>query len=146
MDKLKDFLVGEEGLRLTAYPDTGGAWTIGYGHLIVAGDGLYPYATKKTITQAEADAFFKKDTAEATHAVDNAVKALTTSNQYTALRSLAFNIGSTAFRNSTLVVKLNNGDKLGAANEFSRWIYDNGVVNPVLVQRRERERQLFLQA
>lgn len=146
VNKLQDLIAGEEGLRLTAYQDPGAghAWTIGYGHKILSTDGLYPYTNKMTITQAEADELFRKDTQIATHAVDDAVKVLLTSSQRAALISFVYNIGVTAWRNSTILKKINAGDFPGAANEFSRWIYDDGVVSQILIARRDREREIFL--
>jgi len=154
VDKIKQLIRGEEGRRLDVYRDPGaGAWTVGDGHLVLASDSvmrngvllkLHPFGPVKEITAAEADKFFNNDTTIATHAVDDAVKVLLTSNQRAALISLVFNIGVTAWNKSTILRKINAGDFPGAANEFSRWIYDNGVIVDGLVTRRERERTLFL--
>jgi len=154
VDKIAKLIVGEEGDKLTVYRDPGaGAWTVGKGHLILSTDTvmragasqkLHPFGPVTDITQAESDSFFKNDISVATHAVDNAVKVLLTSNQRAALISLVFNIGVTAWKASTILRKLNASDFVGAANEFSRWIYDNGVIVEGLVDRRERERNLFL--
>jgi lysozyme len=144
MSKEKELIGGEEGCRLTVYRDSGGAWTIGWGHLVKAGEKFYPYGNVRTITQAEADAIFEADTAIAKAAVDNAVKVPITPNQRAALTSLAFNIGSGAFAASTLVRKLNARDIKGAADAFLSWVNDNGVRVPGLVARRNRERAIFL--
>lgn len=144
MDKAKELIAGEEGLRLTVYKDSGGAWTIGYGHLVKAGERFFPYGTVRTITEAEADALFQADTAIAKAAVENSVRVPINANQRAALTSLAFNIGAGALGGSTLVRKLNAGDLLGAADAFRSWVYDNGVRVPGLVSRRERERAIFL--
>lgn len=144
MEGAKSLIAGEEGLRLTVYKDTGGVWTVGYGHKVLDGDGLYPYTSKRTITQAEADAFFREDTTIATQAVKQSVHVPITANQRAALISLAFNIGGNALKNSTLLRKLHAGDIHGAADEFLKWVYDNGVRVAGLVKRRERERALFL--
>lgn len=157
VDKVKHFLEGEEGKSLKVYLDnaTPPKWTVGVGHLIrstdtVLRDGvwqkLHPYGPVTIITEAESDAFLKADTREATEAVDGGVKRLATTNQRAAMISLAFNIGSTAFRESTLLRKFNAGDIAGAANEFLRWVYsgDKTTPNKGLVNRRERERKLFL--
>lgn len=140
----KHLIAGEEGLRLTVYKDTGGVWTVGYGHVVKPNDGLYPYTSKRTITQAEADAFFVADTATATNAVNQHVRVPISQNQHAALVSLAFNIGGTALKNSTLLRKLNAGDINGAADEFLKWVHDNGVKVAGLVNRRQRERAIFL--
>jgi lysozyme len=144
VSKTKELIAGEEGCRLTVYKDTGGAWTIGWGHLVKAGEKFFPYGSVRTITQAEADALFQSDTAIANATVQNSVRVPLTENQRSALTSLAFNIGSGAFSGSTLVRKLNARDLAGAANEFLKWVYDNGVIVPGLVSRRQRERTVFL--
>lgn len=48
------------------------------------------------------------------------------------------------FKNSTLLKKLNNNDFEGAAKEFDKWIYDNGVKSNGLKNRREEEKKLFM--
>lgn len=151
MAKLSTLLTHEEGERLTAYQDSGGAWTIGKGHLILPTDSfdgvkLFPYGPLKTITRAQSDALFAADTAKAHAAVTSSVNYPLTDNMLAALTSLAFNIGASAFKGSTLVKKLNAGDVQGAADEFPKWRMDNGEVNPVLVSRRAREQSLFLSA
>lgn len=143
-DGLAKLLDREEGERLTVYPDTGGAWTVGKGHLVTRADGLYPYTEKRTITKAESDALFEKDTAWARAAVASGVKVPISTNKKIALSSLAFNIGGPAFAASTLLKLLNAGNVLLAAEEFGKWVHDNGKVDPVLVARREREKKLFL--
>lgn len=155
VNKLKAFIAGEEGERLNVYLDnaTPPKWTVGVGHLVretdkVRGQKLHPFGPITVITPEESEAFFAEDIRDAAEAVDGGVQRLATSNQRTAMISLAYNIGRTAFRNSTLLKKFNAGDVQGAANEFSRWIYsgDKTKPNAGLVARRERERQLFLTA
>ncbi|KRJ11905.1 lysozyme [Acinetobacter nosocomialis] len=58
--------------------------------------------------------------------------------------SLTYNIGSGAFKNSTLLKKLNKGDYQGAADQFLVWNKAGGKVMKGLVRRREAERALFL--
>lgn len=64
--------------------------------------------------------------------------------ELTAVASWIFNVGVSAARDSTLVLKLNAGDRLGAAAEFQRWIHAGGKPLPGLVVRRAREARLFL--
>lgn len=59
------------------------------------------------------------------------------------MRSFIFNLGSGAFRNSTLIKLLNKGDYEGAAKQFARWNKAGGVVLPGLVRRRDAEKRLF---
>lgn len=143
VDKAKALIAGEEGLRLTAYKDSGGAWTIGYGHAIKPGEPYHPYGPVKTITREIADKIFDADLRDARVAVATYVKVPLTENQRAALTSLAFNIGSGAFQQSTLVRKLNSGDTRGAASEFDNWVYDNGVRVAGLIARRQREKAIF---
>ena len=142
-DKIGKLLTGEEGERLSVYQDTGGAWTVGKGHLVKPGERFYPYGKQTTITKEESDALFAADTKQAHDAVSYGVKVPLTENQFAALVSLVFNIGAGAFASSTLLKKLNASDYSGAFAEFDRWIYDNGKINSVLVARRNREQQLF---
>ncbi|KQD16250.1 lysozyme [Acinetobacter baumannii] len=67
-----------------------------------------------------------------------------TQNQFDALVSLAYNIGSGAFKGSTLLKLLNKGDYKGAADQFLVWNKAGGKVMKGLVRRREAERALFL--
>ena len=57
----------------------------------------------------------------------------------------AFNVGAYAACNSTLVRKVNSGDRIGACNEYPRWVYAGNQILPGLVKRRAAERDLCLQ-
>ncbi len=150
VDRLAALILGEEGLRLTAYQDKAGVWTIGYGHKILPSDRLHPYGERRTITQAEAETFKNADMTRAASVLGQYVRVPLTENERLALASLAYNIGTGAFGGSTLVKKLNAGDKAGAAAQFAVWnkITVNGVkiVDDILVRRRAREAKLFLTA
>jgi lysozyme len=133
-----------EGLSLTPYQDAAGYWTIGYGHKILDTDPYAPYGPITEITQDQANALLDQDTAAADSAITAAVIVPLTKNQHDALESFVFNVGPTAFDNSTLLALLNSGDYAGAAAEFDKWIHAGGVVNSDLVARRAEEKQLFL--
>ena len=126
-----------EGREHKAYLDGGGVPTIGVGHTrgVRMGD---------TATDEQIDAWFADDVRSAVAAVNKAVPGVVSQNQFDAMVSLAFNIGNSAFAQSTLVRKLNAGDGVGAANEFPRWDKDNGKVVPGLSRRRRAERLLFI--
>ncbi|MEB3288639.1 MAG: lysozyme [Leptolyngbya sp.] len=131
-----------EGLRTTAYQDAVGVWTIGYGHTSMAGPPVvYP---GMTITTAEADAILQQDLDLFEQGVSQALTIPTDENPFSALVSFAFNVGLSAYRNSTLLRKHNAGDFPGAAAEFPRWVYAEGEVLPGLVRRRDAERALYL--
>jgi lysozyme len=143
LDRTRALIASIEGLRLDAYQDSGGAWTIGYGHLIRKDEQFYPYGDIREITLDEAGALFDADIAAARATVADSVAVPLTDGQRAALESFVFNIGRTAFQNSTMLRKLNIPDFGSAADEFGRWIYDNGKQVPGLVTRRAREREVF---
>ena len=130
-----------EGCRLKAYPDpaTGGApWTIGYGH---TGNDVRP---GRLWTQVQADSALISDLAQCERSISRLVKVNLTQNQFDALVSFVFNVGSGNLQSSTLLRKLNSGDYKGAADEFLKWNKAAGKVMNGLVARRAAERELFL--
>jgi len=133
LDLIKKF----EGLRLHAYQDSVGVWTIGYGHTDGVWDG-------QKITEDEAEAFLKTDLHLAEQAVDSMVTAPINENQFAALVSFAFNLGTNALRKSTLMRKLNAGFPKAAAEEFLKWSHAGGKLLLGLQLRRQAERALFL--
>jgi len=132
IDLIKRF----EGLRLTAYDDGVGIPTIGYGHTAGVKPGL-------TITADQAVQFLREDLHSAERDIDRLVTVHLCQHQFDALASLVFNIGGTAFRDSTLLRKLNAGDYAGAAVQFDRWVHGGGKILPGLVKRRAAERAMF---
>ncbi|ANI29459.1 muraminidase [Yersinia entomophaga] len=134
-----------EGCKLTAYPDpgTGGApWTIGYGwtHPV---DGK-PVVRGMTIDQPTADRLLKCGVVQFEQGVNQMLKIGVTQNQFDALVSLAYNIGTRALSTSTLMKKVNAGDAKGAADEFLKWNKAGGKEMKGLTNRRAAERELFL--
>jgi len=149
-EKLRALISGEEGLRLEAYQDAVGKWTIGYGHLIKPGEPYFPYGQVKLITLEEADALLSLDTQQAENCVSQYVTAPLTENQRAALISLIFNIGCGAFRASTLLKKINALTPITeSADEFDKWVMatqPNGekIVLAGLINRRAREKAVYL--
>jgi GH24 family phage-related lysozyme (muramidase) len=133
-----------EGNKLTAYRDSVGIWTIGVGHTAAAGEPI-PRAGMK-ITAAESDAILARDLHDVEAAIRNAVKVPLAQHEFDALASLTINIGAGAFAKSTLVKKLNAGDRAGAANAFLSWNKARGKVLKGLTARRTAERLQFLGA
>ena len=76
--------------------------------------------------------------------MNGAVNIPLNQNQFDALVSLAYNIGTGAFNKSTLVKKLNAGDILGAADQFDVWVNAGGKRMQGRVNRRAKEKALFL--
>jgi lysozyme len=129
----------EGGIRLQVYKDEAGNDTVGIGHLVKPGEDF-----SKGITREKALELFREDTAVAERAIDQAVKVDLEQNQHDALVSFIFNVGAAAFRNSTLLEKLNDQDFEGASKEFERWIRAGGKVSTGLKTRRKAEKELFL--
>ena len=138
--KGRELLKQREGVRLKAYQDSVGVWTIGVGHTSAA--GLPKVYKGLTITQAQADSILTADLVKFEQTVNKAVTVSLTQNEFDALVSLCFNIGQGAFSKSSVVRKLNSGDKKGAADAFLLW--KNAGGKPILLKRRQAERLQFL--
>lgn len=131
-----------EGLRLKAYQDSVGVWTIGYGW-------TQPVDGKKVgpgmqIDQATAERLLKCGVVQYEQGVNQLVKVRITQGQFDALVSFAYNLGLRSLSTSTLLQKLNDGDKQGAADQFGRWVNAGGKRLDGLVARRAAEREMFL--
>lgn len=124
-----------EGLRLKAYQDTGGVWTIGYGHTGGVREG-------QVITDDTAVDLLRHDLAYAEGVVNqHALPA--TQGQFDALVDFVFNLGPTQVLHSTLLRYHLAGEYKKAAAEFSKWNHDNGRVIQGLTVRRAKERALY---
>ena len=138
-----DLIRQHEGLRLQAYKDPVGLWTIGYGHLI----GKKLTGTRE-LNLAAAENLLEFDIKTAERAVNDHVLAPLTQCQFDALVSWVFNLGEGRLIKSTMLRVLNDGDYDGAAREMERWC--KGRVNrkivelPGLVKRRKEEAALFM--
>jgi lysozyme len=131
-----------EGLRLDAYQDSAGIWTIGHGHTAQAGPPE-PQAGLR-ITKAEAAAILARDLGTYEAAVTGALKRQASQNQFDAMVSLCFNIGPGGFARSSVVSAFNCGDDRRAAEMFLAWNKAGGKVLPGLARRRQAEKRLFL--
>lgn len=131
-----------EGFSATKYDDGVGVMTIGYGHAIKKGEVF-----DKPISMQEAEAILIKDLATVDVAISKWVTVPLNQNQYDAIGSFIFNLGTGNFAGSTLLKKLNAKDYEGASKEFIRW--NKGRVKGVLVEmpgltrRRLAEQKLF---
>lgn len=127
-----------ESCELKAYQDTGGVWTIGWGHTRGVKEGM-------TCTQQQADAWLVQDLEVAEHDVDLMVLVGLKPWQFDALVDWTFNLGGSNLRKSTLLRKLNAGDYASVPDEMRRWNQDNGKVLQGLVRRREAEAKMWLE-
>lgn len=131
-----------EGCKLTAYRDSVGVWTIGYGWTQPV-DGK-PIRAGMTIKQETAERLLKTGLVSYESDVSRLVKVGLSHGQFDALVSFTYNLGARSLSTSTLLRKLNAGEYASAADEFMRWNKAGGKVLNGLTRRREAERALFL--
>ena len=130
-----------EALRLEAYQGPAGNWLIGYGHSQGVSPGM-------VISEARAEELLRDDL----RAFEDGVKRLLTvpvnENEFSAMVSLAYNLGVGGFGRTVVLERLNAGDRQGAADGFLRHnrarINGELTVLDHLTHRRELERELFL--
>lgn len=140
-------------VNIDPYLDPVNIWTIGWGHAIRYGGrflkgeadraqmhALYPDG----ITLDQAEALLHADLIDTGRDVQTMLAVPVNDNEFGALTSFAFNLGTGNLRSSTLLKRLNADDRAGAADQFLRWVRADGKVLPGLVKRRAAERALFL--
>lgn len=132
IDLIKSF----EGLRLEAYTDVVGIWTIGYGS---TGEHVVP---GMKITSAQAEELLRVDLSRFEACVEKAVPGLS-DNRFAACVSLAFNIGCRAFEGSSVCRLARAGDHGAAQRSFALWNKAGGRVLAGLVRRRAAEAALY---
>ncbi|WP_151805364.1 lysozyme [Acinetobacter junii] len=137
-----DLISSFEDTKLQAYDDGVGVWTIGIGTTAYPNGVKVKKGDKCTLEQAKE--YFAHDLKRFESSVNKLVEVPLSQNQFDALVSLVYNIGSGNFASSTLLKKLNAKDYAGAADQFLRWNKGGGKVMKGLVRRREAERALFL--
>lgn len=129
LDLIKKF----EGCKLSAYKDSVGVLTIGYGH---TGKDV---KSKMTITQDEADELLKKDIHRfEVHVSEYRKKYKWTQNEFNALVSFAFNIG-----NIDQLTKNGKRNKGQIADAILLYTKAGGKTLSGLVKRRKAEYELF---
>ena len=108
-----------EGISLKPYLCPANVWTVGYG-ATVGSDGRPIDLDMEAITEDEAKSLLLRDLESSEGWVSRLIKTALTENQYSALVSFTFNVGAGALQRSTLRMKLNRGEYLGAADEFPK--------------------------
>lgn len=131
-----------EGIRLAAYQDSAGVWTIGVGHTLT---GFTRVKEGDTCTEEQAADWLVGDVEQAESCINSLVKVPLSQNQYDALVSFIFNLGCRAFSTSTLLRNLNGGSYTLAADQFPRWDNVAGKASAGLLKRRIAEQDLFTQ-
>lgn len=142
-----DFIKGEEGLVLPPYLDTAGVPTIGYGNTRYL-DGRRVTMQDAPITQEEAELLLKKTVNATAIEVDAIITDAVNQNNFDALVSLAYNIGTPSLKTSTVrrLVNANPNDPaiLGAFQMWDKIHVDGSLkVSFTLVGRRNREAALY---
>jgi lysozyme len=138
LDLIKHF----EGYYAKAYLCPAKVWTIGWGTTYLP-DGT---RIKKgdVCTKEQAEKWLAFEVNEKSKSISKLIKVPVNQNEFSALVSFAYNVGTGAFGKSTLLKKLNAGDRVGAAEEFSKWVKAAGKTLAGLVRRRRAEKELFL--
>lgn len=136
-EKGLDLIRRYEGFRAEAYRCPGGFWTIGYGHCA-------PDVQKgMTITLERAEELLREDILSVEKLL-NFLKLKVNQNQFDALASFAFNVGSGNFRRSYLLeMVLHKPSSKDIRAEFARWNKSNFRVLPGLTRRRKEEADLY---
>lgn len=126
-----------EGLKLAAYQDVGGVWTIGYGH---TGTDVTPGLKW---TEQIADSALGIDAQKACDAVQRLVRVPLTQGQLDALTDFVFNLGQGALQGSTLLRLLNMRQYGEIPAQLERWVYAGGNVQAGLMVRRQAEARMW---
>lgn len=138
-----DLIESFEGFSPKPYKDVAGIWTIGVGS-IYGLNGKRVKASHRHISKQEALQLMERDLKTTEVKITQLIEVPVTQNQFSALCSFVYNVGSGAFQRSTARMKLNRSDYDGCANEFLRWKYAGKRAIPGLLRRRKAERELFL--
>jgi len=137
-----DLIQRFEGFRSEAYRCPAGKLTIGYGHVIGKNETI-----PAPLSRSQASELLKADLTVRENIISNLLAVDVTQNQFDALISFVYNVGISAFSNSTLLKLLNKSDYIGAAREFTKWtkatVNGRKVTLAGLVKRRAAERELF---
>lgn len=135
-----EFLGKEEGLRLTAYQDSVGVWTIGYGNTFYEDGSKVKQGDR--ITKERAMELFRSIVKRFEAGVNKTITRELNANQFDALVSLAYNIGVAAFSKSTVAKRVNaNPCDPSIRDAFLMWRNAGG--KPILLNRRKREYELY---
>lgn len=132
--KIKEF----EGCRLSAYRDSVGVPTIGYGHTKGVKMGM-----RITMQQAE---MMLRDDLKSYEVYVNDLGVCTTQGQFDALVDFAYNLGNGALGRSTLLRLIRqHAPYSNIKAQFLKWVYAGGKRLTGLVKRRTWEAERYAQ-
>lgn len=140
-------IASREGLRYAVYLDSAGYKTAGIGHLLRPADGALNVGD--SVSDAQVQVWFNSDISHAENTVNYYVNVPLTQNQFDALVSAVFNLGSALFKNSDgsetqLLQMLNSYKYNDAAKQLLRFVHAGGVVVAGLETRRVSEYTQFM--
>ena len=136
-----------EGFQAKPYKDSAGIPTIGYGTIQYPG-GKAVAMSDPAVTEKQAEGFLSFEMSKKSAAIAPLLQRPATLHQAAAMLSLTYNIGTGAFKTSTVLRKFNAGEIPAAADAFLMW--DKATVDGQLVvveglhNRRVAERKIFL--
>lgn len=138
-----DLIKSFEGLSLKPYLCSAKVPTIGYGNTYYE-NNVKVKMSDAPITKQRAEDLLKLNADRFASKVVNLIKKPITQNQFNALVSFAYNVGSGALASSTLLKKVNiNPNNATISNEFLRWNKAGGVAVQGLTNRRKKEAELY---
>jgi len=154
-EKMREMLKHHEGVRYKPYRCPALLWTVGVGHVLYPEQGKLPMDQRmgfplrqednRIWTKDEVDALLVYDLKRFVRGVSVYCPAGLNQGRIDALVSFAFNLGNGTLQRSTLRMKHNRGDYIGASEEFLKYVKAGGKVLKGLVKRRNDERNFYLQ-
>lgn len=131
-----------EGFSPKMYMDPVGLPTIGFGTLLDTKEEQY--LKTATISRIEAEVLLRKELYPIEAALNKMVRVPINQNQFDALVSFCYNLGTGALKTSTLLQKINqNPADPDIAGEFAKWHHAGGKDLPGLKARRLEESRLY---
>jgi len=125
-----------EGCETTAYQDSVGVWTIGFGHTKGVEEG-------QTCSIEDAESMLADEMDEYEGYINNMVKVELQQHEFDALVAWVYNLGPTNLGESTMLKVLNGGQFDRVPDEMNRWTRAGGEILEGLVRRRQAESLMF---
>ena len=125
-----------EGCETTAYQDSVGVWTIGFGHTKGVEEG-------QTCSIEDAESMLADEMDEYEGYINNMVKVELQQHEFDALVAWVYNLGPTNLGESTMLKVLNGGQFDRVPDEMNRWTRAGGKILEGLVRRRQAESLMF---
>ena len=125
-----------EGCETTAYQDSVGVWTIGFGHTKGVEEG-------QTCSIEDAESMLANEMDEYEGYINNMVKVDLQQHEFDALVAWVYNLGPTNLGESTMLKVLNGGQFDRVPDEMNRWTRAGGEILEGLVRRRQAESLMF---